>query len=1071
MNLIYKKQLRDALHKKKLYITLFIITLLGMIFYAGFTSVRNNLKYSINQYYLEQNLCDYTIKSSTYFNSDEANNFAKEFSLIDLYHHSVVVNEGDIYYKNDISVNIPLIIEGEYFNDQPNYILDYDYALKHHYHVGDTFFIENDRYTITALAKFVDYIFKGNYMPVSNESYVFLISNTSFNNYNEISFKSSLSLKEIKGIANNYFSNDFVVIKTSDQYSYTRVNNDLDLINSILFIFPIACFISIIIILYINYNRLIQDQKKYLGILKANGFKVRHLFFSLTIIPLTIVLLASLCGSLIGIKVIPLVYVNLLKSYYCLPPLRTASLFYSVGLPILILFFTSFITICVPLLLTVFKTPMELMKNEDSNNKTRMIFKNTNLPYHLKLVARNILTYTKKNICMILSSTIILGIVLAIFFVEDSINYTDETLAKKSFNADYYLAINNYYYDDAKTILEQDDSPISDFYYINSINIKTEYENIREDLYLYDETKPSLKVDDINNNPLDLTKRGIYLPSSYQKYGLNINDEITIYFSVDNYVRPFKFPVAGFIKEFGLTKFAMSLQTIEDLNKQIADYLKEIPTPFFVKLKDSYTNNDLAEFVEDNFKYYPLITSLNNNLNYQYKTETKITNSDTISDVTTFANLETYIPYNSNKLDLYLFDYKTTTLVLNDQNNQPITFKNDGLYINEKTAYNLQLHIGDTVIINYLDTIIPLTLSGITNSFIDSYCDFNYFNLMYKFSGGKETIKKEYLFNSTLTMTELKEQGLKDFSYFRFNYLNDLYCFNNSGIKIDDFESLIDGNTIYSRYQTYQSIINNNDKDSKLSLTVLEDGMITNINDNGIYLPIQYDKNYDINDSINIRLNNKNYTMKIEGFIKATSFGAFASSTYLKTISNDFTFNKDYSSYLIKTNNISQLKDNIFTNQEYHHFSINNLSSFKRNMKLIYDIITLTKVITTVLAGSIFILLSYNIGVICLNARLNDIKCFKAMGYKESKLNHMLTLENVIIVIIGAILAVPIGRVMCDYILKQVFIITMVRMFISTSFLTILTVIIIAITLILIASNFINRKVSRLDLLTLLKEK
>ncbi len=713
--------------------------------------------------------------------------------------------------------------------------------------------------------------------------------------------------------------------------------------------------------------------------------------------------------------------------------------------------------------------PVELIKNEDTNSKARLLFRKTKFPYHLKLIIRNVFTYKKKNICMILSTTLLLGIVLAVFFLETSINYTDTTLAKETFNAEYYLNIPNYYTDDIEQKILTKESPIYDSYYLSTIAIKTEYENVREDLYIFDSTKPSIKLIDESGNNLDYSSNGLFLPSSYKKYNLNVGDTINIYTSLDDYYSIYSLNIAGFINEVGLTKFAISKQTLIKINPLLEDILDKLNTPLFIKLKDGYSTNDLEEYIKSNFEVKNLVTNYNNNLNFDYYSPEVLDNVN-IFESCSYKNLTIKNILTNNNDELHLFDFYEGYLTLYSPDNNKIDLMSDGVYINESLALNHNLKIGDYLYIAYQNAIIPLKINGITNSNYSIVSDINYFNLLLSLLGF-EKVEAGILFNSNDSVENLISTT-SNVEFFNNQNLSDISSIN-IGIKsnlIKDEEFYEEIKSSITAFRTEEALITKDNFTFSNNITIINNkNIFKEINSDGIYIPENQQSIFEKGDIITIRINNIDYNCKVAGYTNNTKLGAIVSSKYLKSIDENYKFSSY--NYLIKNKDISAVNDILIKETKNNNYSIDEISTFKRNMGIIYDLIDVTKYISIFLAGLIFILLTYNIGVICLGNRLNDIKCFKAAGLKESKLNHLLTYENIFVVTLGAIFSVPIGILICKIILKQIYIITTIKMIFSISIIAIIIIIFISIILMLISSYLINRKVNKLDLAMLLKER
>ena len=157
-------------------------------------------------------------------------------------------------------------------------------------------------------------------------------------------------------------------------------------------------------------------------------------------------------------------------------------------------------------------------------------------------------------------------------------------------------------------------------------------------------------------------------------------------------------------------------------------------------------------------------------------------------------------------------------------------------------------------------------------------------------------------------------------------------------------------------------------------------------------------------------------------------------------------------------------------NMPYQDYSLSETTTFTTDkLGLLNDLINITKIIANVLAGIIFVLLIYNIGVIGLNNRLQDIKCFKSAGLKSAKLKHMLSIENVVVVIIGALLSIPVGIYISTTILNDVYKITDIKILFYQDIISLLIIIIVSIILMLITSFLINKKIEKMNLATLLK--
>lgn len=911
MWLLLKKQTLDIKNKILLYLALFFIVLVGMIFYSGFTSAQNNILNSINKFYESANLADYTIKSPTTFNEDELNNF---LSKIDG-KYDIVYNEMSygttnyFYHRNTFNTNNIELVEGTFSKGQHDIVLDYDYAITNGYFVNDYIIINNNAYHITGLAKFPNHVFKGNYFPDLSSSFIALKYEDTITTSNIIFLDTNMSLETINELVSTCFSDEYLSItyKTLD-YGYQRVENDLALVNSILFIFPLACFISIVIILFINYNKIIDEQKPYIGILKANGFKTSLIYISLLIIPIILVLVAALIGSCIGVNTIPNLYTRIIDNYYALPSISNSNIVLSVIVPIIVLLITTILTISIPIILTIKQQPVDLLKTKAESKFGRSFLRKVKISYHVKLIIRNIITSKRKNICLTIAASLLLGIVLAVFFISDSLAYTDNDLAKETYKGDFVLDI-----DDLDKVLES--NLIEDTYFYFTISIKTEARPTSESLYIFDSEKPSISLKDTSRNILDLTKDGIFLPSDYQKYGYQVGDTIKIYPAQYGYGREIEVKIADFFEEIGVFKFAISIDSLVNAYPQLGNYVQTIKDsiPPMVKLNDGSTIDDINNYIHDNFIYQA-------NVN-----EVSIENDETIKKVSNLYTVNT----------------------------------------------------------------------NLTNT---NLSDFN--------------INREY------------------------------------------------------KYNTKQMIILD-DNLTIMNLSISEIDLRPNMATNGVYLPVSY-KDMVKDNKIVVYIDKKSFTFDVIGYVDGNS--CYTTFDYLDSI-KDYNHNYSYSYYyeITDTSKIEDLKNYITNNNVYSNYTITTFNTFGERLNIINDLLNITKVIATILASIIFVLLVYNIGVIGLTNRLADIKVFKTAGLKNAKLKHMLSIENILVVIIASAISVPIGISIATSILNDIYEIASVRMVLSLDVLSIFVIIFIAIILIIITSFLINKKIEKLNLAKLLK--
>lgn len=162
---LLKKQLRDILFSWRLYLSIFLICLFGMIIYSGFNSVQEDLLFSIDNFYQKQNLANYTIKTDNELPLTILNELIDNFvfeNIVPFYYSNPSSVFQHYQFKNKTTINIPYLIEGTDDCLSNQVIIDYDYAKKQNISLNDFITLNRTKYEVVGVAKFLQSLYKGN---------------------------------------------------------------------------------------------------------------------------------------------------------------------------------------------------------------------------------------------------------------------------------------------------------------------------------------------------------------------------------------------------------------------------------------------------------------------------------------------------------------------------------------------------------------------------------------------------------------------------------------------------------------------------------------------------------------------------------------------------------------------------------------------------------------------------------------------------------------------------------------------------------------------------------------------
>ena len=243
---------------------------------------------------------------------------------------------------------------------------------------------------------------------------------------------------------------------------------------------------------------------------------------------------------------------------------------------------------------------------------------------------------------------------------------------------------------------------------------------------------------------------------------------------------------------------------------------------------------------------------------------------------------------------------------------------------------------------------------------------------------------------------------------------------------------------------------------------------ITDVDGDEIFLPAALARDYRIGDDITLEIGEESLTLKIAGFIDSSS--ALFSLQSLRSFKEIYlsigaeiigtAFGSDSKELLENADGITY--SSAFGREQ----SLEDVASFA-TMKRFID---LTKTILFLVCGFIMLSLVYNIGVISLSERKNDIKVMKALGLSRSKINTLNSSENIFIAAVGGLLALPIGYFLARTLLWRVYRIVLISLKATVSLPSLLILIAGVVALTVMANILINNRVNHMDLAAILKE-
>lgn len=185
------------------------------------------------------------------------------------------------------------------------------------------------------------------------------------------------------------------------------------------------------------------------------------------------------------------------------------------------------------------------------------------------------------------------------------------------------------------------------------------------------------------------------------------------------------------------------------------------------------------------------------------------------------------------------------------------------------------------------------------------------------------------------------------------------------------------------------------------------------LTDDGVYISQRlYDKGYRIGDTLDIYIKglNKEYSVKVAGYSLAPLSNTISLTfNYLKSL--DSTFNNVLPDTLysnLTKDEVDKLGCSYFKTTMSHKELLN---TYNQMMEMSHVSIT----VLVILSLSLGFIVLYNLGVMNFYERYVEYATLKVIGFRDYKINKLITELNVFLGIIGIIFGIPLGYVVVKY--------------------------------------------------------
>lgn len=323
MKYLIKKNIRDFWQLKSEFISILLLSFLGIFLFTGLTYAWVGMNENFNSWANESNLADVWVGVS---NIDEQQvddlldiEGINEVQTEEIYNASLNDQKQlRIVVPDKKTISIPLTIEGDEFSLTNEGIwIDQYFAEENNYNIGDSIKIENNGITINLKVKgiilspdYISYTGPNNEMVPDHEMYGYAYTNTESLTTNEwvgskeILLKVDGNVKHIEQYQNDIehsLGTSFASFTSRDNYTYVSgFTQKIFTLEKLSFIFSVVIFLLVLLTVSTTMHRIVKNQQTLIGTLKAIGIRNRAIFLHYSLYGLGVCTIGGIIGFILG---------------------------------------------------------------------------------------------------------------------------------------------------------------------------------------------------------------------------------------------------------------------------------------------------------------------------------------------------------------------------------------------------------------------------------------------------------------------------------------------------------------------------------------------------------------------------------------------------------------------------------------------------------------------------------------------------------------------------------------------------------------------------------------------------
>ena len=457
MKKLLKETIVCMVKTSKRFISILVIVLLGVGFFAGIRAVAPDMKNTLDDYYEKTNMYDIYIASNYGIREDIIDKLQKKYDIEAVYNFDAITTKKEDYatkiisYDKNNQINTPKLVKGKMPEAIDEVVIDNNY--RNEIKIGDKLtidseLIKNNTVTVTGyvesplyisaerdstnlLSGIIDYYLYMNddniISPVKTAAYIKLNTDESrfSKKYEEIV---KTAKKDIKKTLKEEKQTDekWYVLDIDSNAGFYQYEQDTQRIDNVAKVFPLVFFIVAVLICLTTMTRMVEEERSQIGTLKALGYSDISIMFKYILYAALATIIGSMIGVAIGYRTLPDLCFEMYKNMYRLGNIKLSyysSLTFQGMMIALLCTLGATIYTCRK---TLKESPANLLRPVAPPPGKRVLLERiklvwNHLSFSYKVTVRNVFRYKKRFLMTIIGIAGCTGLILAGFGLKDCI--------------------------------------------------------------------------------------------------------------------------------------------------------------------------------------------------------------------------------------------------------------------------------------------------------------------------------------------------------------------------------------------------------------------------------------------------------------------------------------------------------------------------------------------------------------------------------------------------------------------------------------------------------------------------